>query len=251
MDKEAGRCTNADILDLSVLSSGEQSHLNCHSDSWNGSLTDLNEAHSRNNIRNKQVLLGAALSKEELKIRSELEMDIERDLEQEIKDGIYHHALRLHQLYQQRRERNEREVSALFETQSQQIKNNNKTLLEVNISIKMEGGTKIEIKESNKKEAPEKGRPGTSRSENMQAVLMAPKSKKFDWAKTLRSNAGPFVINRQNNASLTLARTPSNGHSRYPNLSLDTIRRNCTSASGLLKIKASGENKIREQGWKV
>lgn len=212
--------------------------------------TDLNEAHSRNNIRNKQVLLGAALSKEELKIRSELEMDIERDLEQEIKDGIYHHALRLHRLYQQRRERNEREVSALFETQSQQIKNNNKTLLEVNISIKMKGGTKIEIKES-KKEAPEKGRPRTSRSENVQAVLMAPKTKKFDWAKTLRSNAGPIVINRQNNASLTLARTPSNGHSRYSNLSLDTVRRNCTSASGLLKIKAGGENKIREQGWKV
>ncbi|KAK7859803.1 uncharacterized protein LOC111989172 [Quercus suber] len=225
MDKEAGRCTNADILDLSVLSSGKQSHLNCHSDAWNGSLTDLNEAHSRNNIRNKQVLLGADFSKEEQKIRSELEMDIERDLEQEIKDGIYHHALRLQRLYQQRRERNGREVSALFETQSQQIKNNNKTLLEVDISIKMEGGTKIEIKES-KKEAPEKGRPGTSRSENVQAVLMAPKTKKFDWAKTLRSNAGPIVINRQNNASLTLARTPSNGHSRYSNLSLDTVRRN-------------------------
>ena len=212
--------------------------------------TDLNEAHSRNNVRNKQVLLGNAISKEEQKIRSELEMDIERDLEQEIKDGIYHHALRLHRLYQSRRERNGREVSALFETQSQQIKNNKKTLLEVNISIKMEGGTKIEIKESNK-EAPEKGRPGTSRSENVQAVLMAPKTKKFDWTKTLRSNAGPIVINRQNNASLTLARTPSNGHSRYSNLSLDTVRRNCTSASGLLKIKASGENKIREQGWKV
>uniref|UniRef100_A0A2N9ENX8 Uncharacterized protein n=1 Tax=Fagus sylvatica TaxID=28930 RepID=A0A2N9ENX8_FAGSY len=247
MDQGAGRYTKADILDLSVLPSGEHSHLNCHTDTWHGSLIDPNETHSRNNIQNKQALLGGAFSEEELKIRSELEMDIERDLEQEIKDGIYHHALRLHRLYQQQRERNVREVRALFETQSEQIKNS-KTLLEVNISIKMEGRTKIEIKET-KKEAPEKGRPWTSRSQNMQP-LMAPKTKNLNWAKTLRCNAGPVVINRKN-ASLPLARTLSNDHNRYLNLNLDNARRNCTSASGKCRVKASADGKIREHGWKI
>jgi len=31
-----------DFADLSVLSSGEQSHLNCHSDARNGSLVSIN-----------------------------------------------------------------------------------------------------------------------------------------------------------------------------------------------------------------
>ena len=45
------------------------------------------------------------MSAEELKIRKELEMDVERDLEAEIKDGIYHLALRLHRLYQHQKKK--------------------------------------------------------------------------------------------------------------------------------------------------
>lgn len=46
-----------------------------------------------------------AMSADELNIFRELEKDVERDLEEEIKDGIYHLALRLHRLYQHQKER--------------------------------------------------------------------------------------------------------------------------------------------------
>ncbi|XP_010531589.1 PREDICTED: uncharacterized protein LOC104807860 [Tarenaya hassleriana] len=84
------------------------------------------------------------LSKQEQKIRDELEAEIEKNLEEEIKDGIYNLAVKLHRLYQQRREREASDGSG--------GRPDGKTLSEVNISIKMEGHTKIEIKET-KKEA--------------------------------------------------------------------------------------------------
>ncbi|KAK3011802.1 hypothetical protein RJ639_012503 [Escallonia herrerae] len=43
-------------------------------------------------------------------IRGELEMDVERDLDEEIKDGIYHLALQLHRLYQHQKERNDKKL---------------------------------------------------------------------------------------------------------------------------------------------
>ncbi|XP_026453010.1 uncharacterized protein LOC113353716 [Papaver somniferum] len=46
------------------------------------------------------------LSKEEMEIRMELEREIENDLQQEIENGMHNLALRLHQLYKHRRERN-------------------------------------------------------------------------------------------------------------------------------------------------
>lgn len=81
------------------------------------------------------------LSKEEERIRDELEMEIERNLEGEFKDGIYNLALKLRRLYEQRREREES-----FDVSMRK----SKRVLEVNISIKMEGDTKIEITESKK-----------------------------------------------------------------------------------------------------
>ena len=48
-------------------------------------------------------ILAVPISEEELKIRSELGMEIERDLEEEIKEGIYHLALRLHRIYIRRK----------------------------------------------------------------------------------------------------------------------------------------------------
>ncbi|KAL0396517.1 UNVERIFIED_CONTAM: hypothetical protein Scaly_0100100 [Sesamum calycinum] len=44
------------------------------------------------------------MSVEELKIREELERDVEKGLEEEIKDGIYRLALRLHRLYQHQKD---------------------------------------------------------------------------------------------------------------------------------------------------
>nr|AWW15242.1 hypothetical protein [Leavenworthia alabamica] len=81
------------------------------------------------------------LSKEEERIRDELEMEIERNLEGEFKDGIYNLALKLRRLYEQRREREESLDVSMRKS---------KRVLEVNISIKMEGDTKIEITERKK-----------------------------------------------------------------------------------------------------
>nr|AGN12797.1 hypothetical protein [Leavenworthia alabamica] len=78
------------------------------------------------------------LSKEEERIRDE----IERNLEGEFKDGIYNVALKLRRLYEQRREREESLDVSMRKS---------KRVLEVNISIKMEGNTKIEITERKKK----------------------------------------------------------------------------------------------------
>lgn len=128
---------------------------------------------------------------EELKIRQELEMDIERDLEEEIKDGIYHLALRLHRLYQHRKERSNK-----GEITSKELE----TLSEVNISIKMEGGTKVEIKETRKDQAlPQKlVRPPSSRSsENSKSLRFMSTKKEFNWMNSLRSDSGPVIMHKK------------------------------------------------------
>ncbi|PSS21486.1 Cysteine proteinase [Actinidia chinensis var. chinensis] len=162
------------------------------------------------------------MSAEELKIRKELEMDVERDLEAEIKDGIYHLALRLHRLYQHQKK---------------------KTLLEVNISIRMEGGTKIEIKEI-KKEAREDGYLPASKSKSTQGMVGL-NAKKFDWVQSLRSKAHPFTINKKNE-STHKAKSISYEHGLNENHKLGhVIRRNCTSSS---RQDKSVGNKLLELG---
>ncbi|XP_027180133.1 uncharacterized protein LOC113778829 [Coffea eugenioides] len=131
------------------------------------------------------------MSAEELKIRGELEMDVERELEEEIKEGICHLAFRLQRLYQQQKERNAKELSKLGIKGHQQGNASSKILSEVNINIRMEGGTKIEIKEIKKQ--PGGNRMSTLKSESTVRGGIRPatdSAKKFDWAKSLRS-AGP------------------------------------------------------------
>ncbi|PIM97311.1 hypothetical protein CDL12_30221 [Handroanthus impetiginosus] len=82
------------------------------------------------------------MSIEEVRIREELELDVENDLEEEIKDEIYHLAFKLHRLYQHQKER----------SLNQQGNARKKSLSEVNINIKMEGGTTIQIKEIKKQD---------------------------------------------------------------------------------------------------
>eukprot|EP00257_Ricinus_communis_P010603 XP_002530703.2 uncharacterized protein LOC8267061 [Ricinus communis] len=191
--------------------------------------------------QNKQML-HQIMSEKELKIRGELEIDIERDLEQEIKDGIYHLALRLHRLYQHQKERNTREIlSESPDGAKNHQERRNKILSEVNISIKLEGGTKIEIKETKKELTPdqEKGRPRTARSNyNTQGMT---DTKKFDWARTLRSNSGHAAIKRRNERA----------HD-YMSLNLDNARKNLTSGgAGQRKgFNASAGNRLLELGWK-
>lgn len=187
------------------------------------------------------------MSAEELKIRGELEMDVERELEAELKDEIYRLGLRLHRLYQQQKER---ELAREYLSEPAGTKNQqgmkNKALSEVNINIKMEGGTKIEIKET-KKEAREnidhKPKPVTSRleenmsrtrssklsGENTRRNLVAASSKKFDWAKTLRSGAG--------NVDFHQAKALKSGRLWDENVQTDGVGKNCATALGQRKGK--------------
>ena len=204
-----------------------------------------NENHLRTQIR-KQKNQGATMSEEEWKI--EIENDIERDSEEEIKEGIYNLALRLHRLYQHRRERN-------AQNKSESDDKKDKTLSEVNISIKMEGGTKIEIKET-KKEAPDhqKGLPppprcSRSNNVNVQGMLIGSNAKKFDWAKSLRARKNPAIINRKTERSYQ-AKIPSNDRGFCMNLNLENTRRNLVSASGQRKGNIGLNNKVLELGWK-
>lgn len=164
-------------------------------------------------------------TEEELKIRRELEMDIERDLEEEIKGGIYHLALRLHRLYQHRKERSH--------------KSDGETLSEVNINIRMEGGTKVEIKVITKKDqaVPQKlVRPGISSSrssENPKSVQFMRSKKKFDWVNSLRSDSGPVIVHKKIHGSQ--ASLVSNDHRRD---------------RGII-ISVNNDPKPLDLGWKI
>ncbi|CAH1421673.1 unnamed protein product [Lactuca virosa] len=119
------------------------------------------------------------MSTEEHKIIRELEKDVERDLEDELKDGIYHLAFRLHRLYQHQKER--------YGGESSDPNTNTKALSELNINIRMENGTKIEIKELKNGSTQERvTRPKSSTSMNLNRII-PPNKTKFNWESTLRS----------------------------------------------------------------
>jgi hypothetical protein len=86
-------------------------------------------------------VLEVPISAEELKIRSELAMKIERDLEEEIKEDLYNLACRLHQIFQQGKLRN---------TKGAACDNKIRALSDVIIRMRIEGGSTIEIKEVSK-----------------------------------------------------------------------------------------------------
>lgn len=169
-----------------------------------------------------------------MKIRHELEMDVERDLEEEIKDGIYHLALRLHRLYQHRKERTKRgtESGARFSKEE--------TFTEVNINIKMEGRTKIEIKETKKNDdqrelRDHKIRPQVSTSSRS----LSKTSKKFDWVNSLRSDSvGPVLMNKKihgNQASM-MSNEGGRGHRQQPQRGI---------------ISVNNDREPLDLGWKI
>ncbi|KAL0431859.1 UNVERIFIED_CONTAM: hypothetical protein Sradi_0811900 [Sesamum radiatum] len=137
------------------------------------------------------------MSVEELKIREELERDVEKGLEEEIKDGIYRLALRLHRLYQHQKDSASKQKC---DGRNEQGNARGKMLSEVNINIKMEGGTTIQIKEI-KKEAGRNDRctrtptPKHARKQESTAS-QSPRGVRFDWAQSLRSTSSPLSINR-------------------------------------------------------
>lgn len=141
------------------------------------------------------------MSLEESKVREELEEEIENDLEKEIKDGIYGLAKKLHNLYMHQRERNERKMRQNSSNpQNKLTKSRKTTFSEVKISIKMEGETTIEIKES-KNEGGGRGRfplPNPPKQANVQGNtlmrrLPSTRRAKFDWTKSLRSGSNNIL----------------------------------------------------------
>lgn len=140
------------------------------------------------------------MSDEENRIREELEVDIEKNLEGEIKEEICRLALRLQRLYQHQKDKHQITCSKT-QLKQQLNKSNkyNKALSEVNICIKMEGGTKVDIKEIKK---PRKIISSTKNK--VERVVLDNKnntrnsSKRFDWANSLRSgpklNSGRNVV---------------------------------------------------------
>ncbi|XP_051143928.1 uncharacterized protein LOC127260260 [Andrographis paniculata] len=116
------------------------------------------------------------ISMEELKIKDELELKVEEDLEEEIKDGIYSLALKLHRLYQHKKKR------------AMKLDDPKKQVSEVNINIKMQGGTTIEIKEM--KRGGGEGRsclsPIPTQNPNPPPTH---RPIKFDWSRSLRSSS--------------------------------------------------------------
>ncbi|KAF1875043.1 hypothetical protein Lal_00007659, partial [Lupinus albus] len=130
----------------------------------------------------KNDIVGVDVSIEELKIKSELEIEIEKYLEEEIEESIYHLGLKLHRIYQHRKERKNKEASK------------SKAISEVNLSIKMEGGTKNEIKEINKEVADKGYSRSNSRPENVK-VKNAFRNNEFDWVKNLRGGSRPVSVN--------------------------------------------------------
>ncbi|KAF8406076.1 hypothetical protein HHK36_008156 [Tetracentron sinense] len=165
------------------------------------------------NKGNSGVIL---MSNEELKIRGELEMDIERDLEEEIKDGICRLALRLQRLYQHQRGRSATTSSAHSTEVLSGLKNSK--FSKVNITIRMEGKSKIEINKI-KKVDHKRGRLWTAKSEDKQGEL-SPGAKKFDWVTTLRSGTSPNLIYKKHGIS-DHARSLRKDPKVYPNLKLD------------------------------
>ncbi|WOL09435.1 hypothetical protein Cni_G18188 [Canna indica] len=81
------------------------------------------------------------MSEEEQKIRAELEMEIERGLEEELKDGICHLSLNLHRLYLHRKKK-----KPLLNMTMDQDENEVTTV--VKITTRTVGGCMMQIYES-------------------------------------------------------------------------------------------------------
>ncbi|KAI9125013.1 hypothetical protein K1719_003629 [Acacia pycnantha] len=199
-------------------------------------------------VKKKNHILGSAMSEKEMKIRSELEMEVERDLEEELKDGICNLSLRLHRLYQRQKER------------ESEVDKTTKALSEVNISIKMEGKTRVEIKETRKEETDDdqkchrrhhhqRRRSWSHRSEDMKQLLVCGinNGKKVDWEKSLRA-AGSA------RRSVSVKKTNNGSSNReYDNKGIINAniegRRRCPS--GQVKRQGKLDHKLLELGWKV
>lgn len=181
----------------------------------------------------KNQTVGGHVSEKELEIRNELEMEVERGIEEEIKDGLYTLSLRLHRLYQRQKERHVKEACEV---------NKNRAVSEVNISIRMEGKSRVEIKES-KKEASEMGGSRSYRSENAKQVDGLSYTK-YDWEKNLRAGSSSVSVNRANRGSKKKDENGTSDPNLGSNREFDNRRR---KQNGNGKV----DSKQLQLGWRV
>lgn len=139
-----------------------------------------------------------AMTENEQKIRDELESEIERGLEEEIKDGIYGLALRLQRLYLHKQHR---KMSASSTSSNREPSHGPKSerLSELNIIIRSDGKSKIETYEV-KPSFHNLVRPYSSRSKAKQVKLRNCISQ-LDQSKLLRPQKG-FIGGSKMNSSL-------------------------------------------------
>uniref|UniRef100_A0A7N0V8L6 Uncharacterized protein n=1 Tax=Kalanchoe fedtschenkoi TaxID=63787 RepID=A0A7N0V8L6_KALFE len=125
------------------------------------------------------------MSEEEMRIRDELGEEVERGVEDEIKEDMCKLALRLHHLYRQRNEQRRKQGADDKGDGFKNSKKKKKVCSELRINIRMlEGAAKIEFKEIKREVAPGKLPTGGSPA----AAVSNARAKKFDWTQSLRSD---------------------------------------------------------------
>ncbi|WVZ11907.1 hypothetical protein V8G54_016437 [Vigna mungo] len=231
-----GEYDKADILDLSAENCQD---FEFDSSTWLSSTLNSRKEKTDSPKREcREKCSMVPISAEELKIRSEVGMEIENELEKEIKEGIYHLALGLHRIYQERKERSAKET---FELDN----NRARALTEVNISIRMEGRTEVEIREvKNVKKGGSYQR--NSWPKNVKEV------KKVDWVKTLRGGSSPVCGSRLSNvSSKSKGKKLSTEPNDLSNWKIHAGSGKKAGSFGQVKQNASVDKKILQLGWKV
>ncbi|MED6219655.1 hypothetical protein PIB30_037801 [Stylosanthes scabra] len=251
MDHQQEKFNKAEILDLS----SETTEFD--STSWLSSTLESQNVKTTENHKNKNIKGGSSIiSAEELKIRSELEMEIEKHLEDEIKESIYRLALRLRRIYKQRKERNNANDNNIISYNN----NNDGAFCGVNIWVRiMEGGrrtTKVEIKDVAKRVVCPKSNNNYRQNNVVKEVNgFGARNKKFDWVNTLREgSSSPVVvaINRSNGGSKSKHKT-FDLENVFSNSKLECGKgkKNCGSSPCQGKKSASvDKKKILQLEWK-
>ncbi|KAI6707433.1 hypothetical protein NL676_010395 [Syzygium grande] len=212
----------------------------------------------------KKASLGAglSLSDEESRIRGQLELDVERDLEEEIKEGIYRLSLQLHRLYQHKKERVSRASQSAQSVAKDRQRVEEKLVSEVNISIKMEGGTKVEIRETKREAKRDKPWPrmasampnSNCHANNNKHGTIVRRGKKFDWATSLRSGGGESVVDEKGHAddSGKPRIHPRDRCLSRSNLRSEACRSSVVGDSARHKVNRRVDHKLLniEMGWK-
>ncbi|ERN02918.1 hypothetical protein AMTRI_Chr04g250030 [Amborella trichopoda] len=207
------------------------------------------------------------VSEEEAKIRDELEIDIERDLEAEIKDDIWQLALRLNQLY---RKQSDRISTQLVDSIPHVLlKEKTPVFSEVELIIKMIGGSTVEMIERKKEVSHLSSGVNHNNCRPKNKVDTKPRTtaisseRNFDWAKSLRKGtpsqpmkrnivhdcAGPRI-----NRSIVAYTSMTNGREsilykkQILGSSIDEKERNGNMGKGL--SKHGNINYAPHLGWK-